>query len=255
MKIDIRGHADTFESNAAELTTARAQGVRENIAGLGLESNRITQAVGLGAEFPIGDNATPEGRQQNRRVEVIITGADQTAPAMEARESKAGAVVKATEQPTPESKATEVVQAAEKKTPVAEEADDSKMYRRFAIGVGYPDLRLRAAVTDSVDLEAKFAFNEGIQIYSGRLYWNFMDLGPLKATLGGEAGWARFDGIETLGGNGVVTSAFVGLEYPFAKRFRVTADLGPAWLQATADDKTYSVTDWVVNTALYFYFF
>ncbi len=31
-------------------------------------------AVGLGPNVPVADNATPEGRKKNRRVEIIVSG-------------------------------------------------------------------------------------------------------------------------------------------------------------------------------------
>jgi hypothetical protein len=126
---------------------------------------------------------------------------------------------------------------------------------RVALGVGYPDLRARVGLSEKVDAEGKFAFSEGVQVYSARLYWNFVDLGPLKFTAGAEGGWLKFDGVETLSGSGSVAGGFVGLEYPFAKRFRLSLDAGPAWMQASAEGQTFASTDIVYNTALYFYLY
>jgi hypothetical protein len=125
----------------------------------------------------------------------------------------------------------------------------------LALGVGYPDLRARMGLSERVDGELKFAFGEGVQVYSGRLYWNFADLGPLRFTAGAEAGWLKFDGVDTLSGTGVVASGFFGLEYPFAKRFKLSLDAGPAWMQASAEGQTFASTDIVYNTALYFYLY
>lgn len=74
----IEGHTDhipiataRFPSNW-ELSTARATSVlRYLIDAHGFEPKRMT-AAGYGEERPIGDNATPEGRAANRRVELVV---------------------------------------------------------------------------------------------------------------------------------------------------------------------------------------
>ena len=38
----------------------------------GISADRMT-TTGFGAANPIGDNATPEGRAENRRIELVIT--------------------------------------------------------------------------------------------------------------------------------------------------------------------------------------
>lgn len=76
--IGIEGHTDNvpikrsgWESNKA-LSTARAEAVAEYlIQNHGLERGRIT-TIGYGEDHPIADNDTPQGRQENRRVEIII---------------------------------------------------------------------------------------------------------------------------------------------------------------------------------------
>ena len=124
---------------------------------------------------------------------------------------------------------------------------------RLALGVGYPDVRVRYSLAQRWNVEAKAAFADSLQIYSGRLSWNLADLGPLKVLAGGEGGWAKFDGVDSISGNGSYAQAYAGLEYPFAGRLRVSVDLGPAWIQAAADGANYSTTVLVYNTALYLY--
>lgn len=127
---------------------------------------------------------------------------------------------------------------------------------RCAVGLGYPDVRLRVALIDGIDVEAKFAFEQGIQVYSGRLYWNFWNLGPLIVVVGAEEGYARFDGgYGSVNGDGSFTEGFLGLEYPFAKRLRLSVDAGPARIQATSEGYTYTSTQLIYNTALYIYLF
>ncbi len=70
LAMQIEGHTDSVgsaESNL-RLSVARAESAQSYLAALGVDPARLT-AVGYGEERPIGDNDTPEGRAQNRRVE------------------------------------------------------------------------------------------------------------------------------------------------------------------------------------------
>ena len=71
--IDVYGHTDSTGNDAINvpLSQNRAQAVARYLGGRGVASARIgTQ--GFGASQPIASNATAEGRQQNRRVEIKI---------------------------------------------------------------------------------------------------------------------------------------------------------------------------------------
>jgi outer membrane protein OmpA-like peptidoglycan-associated protein len=72
-EILIEGHTDSVGSDSANLVLSqrRAAAVESYLVGSGVRSTRIL-AQGLGKEFPLVSNDTPEGRQQNRRVEVVI---------------------------------------------------------------------------------------------------------------------------------------------------------------------------------------
>jgi outer membrane protein OmpA-like peptidoglycan-associated protein len=73
-QIDLMGHSDSSGDavrNTA-LSLARAETVRDQLIATGIAAERIT-ARGLGPAEPIADNATAEGRQKNRRVEVMLT--------------------------------------------------------------------------------------------------------------------------------------------------------------------------------------
>ena len=65
----IEGHTDSNGSDAHNqgLSERRAQAVHDYLIARGIASSRIT-AQGFGESQPIADNATPEGRAQNRRV-------------------------------------------------------------------------------------------------------------------------------------------------------------------------------------------
>lgn len=69
----IEGHTDSTGSDATNLRLSqeRADAVRMALLSRGIEPGRIV-ATGLGSSQPVATNDTPEGRQQNRRVEIII---------------------------------------------------------------------------------------------------------------------------------------------------------------------------------------
>ena len=73
--IRVEGHTDAIGSPAVntQVSTGRAHAVKDYLIDQGVESDRI-EAVGLGAERPVADNDTPEGRAQNRRTELVLTG-------------------------------------------------------------------------------------------------------------------------------------------------------------------------------------
>ena len=72
-KVRIDGHTDSVGSTSKnhKLSHARAQSVRTYLEGKGIDGGRMV-AKGFGESKPLGDNATPEGREQNRRVEITI---------------------------------------------------------------------------------------------------------------------------------------------------------------------------------------
>ncbi len=70
----IEGHSDNIGNDAynLNLSTDRARAVQQYlIANMGLPEGRV-QAVGYGKERPVANNATAEGRAQNRRIDVVI---------------------------------------------------------------------------------------------------------------------------------------------------------------------------------------
>jgi outer membrane protein OmpA-like peptidoglycan-associated protein len=70
VRIEISGHTDSSgdeEKNRA-LSQERADAVRAYLVQHGIDGGRL-DSKGYGPQFPIGNNATPEGRAQNRRVE------------------------------------------------------------------------------------------------------------------------------------------------------------------------------------------
>jgi outer membrane protein OmpA-like peptidoglycan-associated protein len=71
--VSIEGHTDATGSaeHNAQLSLRRAESVKGYLAMHGIDPARIT-TQGLGQEYPVASNATEAGRQQNRRVEVIV---------------------------------------------------------------------------------------------------------------------------------------------------------------------------------------
>jgi outer membrane protein OmpA-like peptidoglycan-associated protein len=74
LKIAVEGHTDNVGSTATNqmLSEKRANAVRDFLVSAGIASDHIT-ASGKGEEAPIVTNKTAAGRQQNRRVELVIT--------------------------------------------------------------------------------------------------------------------------------------------------------------------------------------
>ncbi|WP_372972620.1 OmpA family protein [Marinobacter sp.] len=69
----IEGHTDNVGSAAFNQTLSRqrAESVRRFLVDRGIDGRRL-QVSGFGFERPVANNATSMGRQQNRRVEVVI---------------------------------------------------------------------------------------------------------------------------------------------------------------------------------------
>ena len=75
LHVAIEGHTDSVggDDYNQELSEHRAQSVRDYFVQQGISANAI-EARGFGKSEPIASNDTPEGRQQNRRVELVLSG-------------------------------------------------------------------------------------------------------------------------------------------------------------------------------------
>jgi outer membrane protein OmpA-like peptidoglycan-associated protein len=80
-KVLVEGHTDNVggEELNQRLSRQRAEAVRNYLTEKGIAAERLS-AEGIGMDRPVADNSTRTGRQQNRRVEIII-GNTQSAPA------------------------------------------------------------------------------------------------------------------------------------------------------------------------------
>ncbi len=72
--IDVVGHSDNIGTREAnvEFTRGRAQSLADQLQARGVAAGRIV-ARGAGEATPIAPNDSVEGRQRNRRVELVLT--------------------------------------------------------------------------------------------------------------------------------------------------------------------------------------
>jgi outer membrane protein OmpA-like peptidoglycan-associated protein len=75
LQLKIDGYTDSIGSAQynQQLSDERAAAVRDYLISQGVSANNVI-AQGFGKNDPIASNATPEGRQQNRRVEMLVSG-------------------------------------------------------------------------------------------------------------------------------------------------------------------------------------
>jgi len=75
LNLQVEGHTDSVGSDEfnQQLSQRRAGSVRDFLAQQGVPGGSIS-ARGFGKTQPAASNDTPEGRQQNRRVELVVTG-------------------------------------------------------------------------------------------------------------------------------------------------------------------------------------
>ncbi len=72
-KIVVQGYTDSQGTNQfnMDLSQHRAEAVRTYLVSHGISSDRVT-AQGFGPANPVADNASAEGRADNRRVEIVV---------------------------------------------------------------------------------------------------------------------------------------------------------------------------------------
>jgi outer membrane protein OmpA-like peptidoglycan-associated protein len=75
LHLEVEGHTDSIGSDEynQQLSERRAMAVRDYLVQQGIASDAVG-ASGLGKSVPIASNDTAEGRQQNRRVEIVLSG-------------------------------------------------------------------------------------------------------------------------------------------------------------------------------------
>ena len=75
LKIEIEGHTDSVGGNDYNqgLSERRAESVRTYLVQQKIAATSV-DAEGFGESRPVASNASPAGRQQNRRVELVVSG-------------------------------------------------------------------------------------------------------------------------------------------------------------------------------------
>jgi outer membrane protein OmpA-like peptidoglycan-associated protein len=75
LRLDVEGHTDSVggDDYNQQLSEQRGESVRAYLTEQGMASGSVT-AKGFGKTQPVASNDTAEGRQQNRRVELVISG-------------------------------------------------------------------------------------------------------------------------------------------------------------------------------------
>ncbi len=69
----VQGHTDSTgsEEHNQDLSDRRAGSVRGYLVSRGVDADRVA-AVGMGEDYPVASNDSESGRQQNRRVDILL---------------------------------------------------------------------------------------------------------------------------------------------------------------------------------------
>jgi outer membrane protein OmpA-like peptidoglycan-associated protein len=75
LQLQVEGYTDSVGSEAMnqQLSEHRAASVRDYLTSAGIPAGSVT-AKGMGESLPVATNDTAAGRQQNRRVELVVSG-------------------------------------------------------------------------------------------------------------------------------------------------------------------------------------
>ena len=72
--VDVYGHTDSTGNDGINIpwSNNRAQSVVNYLKSCGVPAGQFQNVLGKGSSEPVADNATAEGKQQNRRVEIYL---------------------------------------------------------------------------------------------------------------------------------------------------------------------------------------
>jgi outer membrane protein OmpA-like peptidoglycan-associated protein len=75
LRLDVEGYTDSVggDDYNQQLSEHRGTSVRDYLMMQGMQGSSVT-AKGFGKTQPVASNETADGRQQNRRVELVISG-------------------------------------------------------------------------------------------------------------------------------------------------------------------------------------
>lgn len=76
-RVRVEGYTDSTgeASYNQDLSERRAEAVQDALVGMGISRNRV-ETKGFGEQYPVASNDSSSGRQQNRRVEIVISDKD-----------------------------------------------------------------------------------------------------------------------------------------------------------------------------------
>jgi hypothetical protein len=139
---------------------------------------------------------------------------------------------------------------------VSETASDTSS--GLSLGVGWPYVGLKYDFNRELGAEFRFSTLDGINVFAGRGYWNFVRSGNFGIFTGLEGGYISFDTMNAddtarVSGTGYEIAPFFGVDYFLDQRFSILFDFSMPIINVTS--KTVSLGDlqWVANGGLYFY--
>jgi len=122
----------------------------------------------------------------------------------------------------------------------------------LSLGLGYPFLGLKYDFSDYA-LEGRFLTRNGIQVYSGRGYWDFYERNKWTAYTGLEAGYVRY-GSGRYAAHAYELAPFLGGAYAIDRSFSVSADISPALVFFPGGGTDFDIGDlgWYINIGVFF---
>lgn len=128
--------------------------------------------------------------------------------------------------------------------------------KRLGIGIGYQYFSLKYGLSPNLSIEIRDTFESGIQIYGGRIYYNFNPQKKFVLYTGVEADYIVFNSLQ-MTGTGYAGLGFMGIEYFITKDLTFNLDVGPTYTKLTDSEyANLNVTgiDWVINSGINLYF-
>lgn len=127
------------------------------------------------------------------------------------------------------------------------------LYSEVGISLGWPYVGIRYNFNKKIGTELRLATLEGINVFAGRGYWNFLSTNKLKVFSGVEAGYITFDTLDTKG-MGYETALFIGSEYFILPKFALAVDFTPTYISINSGNVSVDGIDVVTNISVNYYF-
>ncbi|OGS20204.1 MAG: hypothetical protein A3J83_08720 [Elusimicrobia bacterium RIFOXYA2_FULL_40_6] len=127
---------------------------------------------------------------------------------------------------------------------------------RLGVGFGYPSLSLKYGLSSRLLVEGKGSSGEGIQVYGGRVYYNFNPKDKIVLYAGGELDSISFNS-EDEKGSGTMILGFLGAECFISERLALSADIGPGQINiadSVQSNISVSAPEWILNLGVNVYF-